>query len=147
MTVFQNSLGVWVLHDGSSYRYFQSEQEARQAMAAMNVSEQPLEIELAQTIVGELLPRLRELYKAMIALQVDWHDAQFQAALATAATNGTLLAGFPAAVWADWGQAFLYIQQALDAEVAALGGRSVEAVREARTSRGIPTARDRRRRG
>ena len=50
MTVFQNSLGVWVLHDGSSYRYFQSEQEARIAMAAMNVSEQLLEIELAQTI-------------------------------------------------------------------------------------------------
>ena len=97
-------------------------------MAALKVSEQPLEIELAQTIVGELLPRLRELYKAMIALQVDWHDAQFQAALATAATNGTLLAGFPAAVWSDWGQAFLYIQQALDAEVAALGGKTARQI-------------------
>ena len=128
MTVFQNSLGVWVLHDGTGYRYFQSEQEARIAMAAMNVSEQPLEIELAQTIVGVLLPRLRELYKAMIALQVDWNDEQFQAALATAATNGTLLAGFPAAVWADWGQAFLYIQQALDAEVAALGGKTARQI-------------------
>ena len=59
MTVFQNSLGVWVVHDGTGYRYFQSEQEARQAMAALNVSEQPLEMEFVQAIVGEFLPNLR----------------------------------------------------------------------------------------
>lgn len=121
--------GDWLLRlDNGSAISFNSEQEARIAMAALNVSEQPLEIELAQTIVGELLPRLRELYKAMIALQVDWHDAQFQAALAAAATDGTLLAGFPASVWADWGQAFLYIQQALDAEVAALGNKTARQI-------------------
>lgn len=119
----------WLLRldDGTAIS-FNSEQEAMTAMAISMVSEHPLEVELAQTIVGELLPRLREIYKAMIALQVDWNDEQFQAALAAAATDGTLLAGFPAAVWSDWGQAFLYIQQQLDAEVAALGGKTARQV-------------------
>lgn len=107
MTVFQNSLGVWVLHDGAGYRYFQSEQEARVAMAALNVSEQPLEVEFVQTIVGEFLPNLRKLYLAMVAMQVQWQDEEFQAALAEAALSGETLAGFPATTWAAWGNALL----------------------------------------
>ena len=128
MTVFQNSLGVWVLHDGSDYRYFQSEQEARVAMAALNVSEQPLEVEFAQTIVGEFLPNLRKLYLAMVAMQIQWQDEDFQAALAEAALSGETLAGFPATTWATWGQALLLLQGFLEAEQATLGGETMRTV-------------------
>ena len=128
MTVFQNSLGVWVLHDGSGYRYFQSEQEARVAMAALKVSEQPLEMEFVQAIVGEFLPNLRKLYLAMVAMQVQWQDEEFQAALASAAQAGTPLAGYPAATWATWGQALLLLQGFLEAEQATLGGETMRTV-------------------
>ena len=125
MTIFQNSLGVWVLHDGSDYRYFQSEQEARVAMAALNVSEQPLEMEFVQAIVGEFLPNLRKLYLAMVAMQVQWQDEEFQAALATAALSETPLAGYPAATWQKWGTALLLLQAFLEAEQATLGGETM----------------------
>ena len=128
MTVFQNSLGVWVVHDGSDYRYFQSEQEARVAMAALNVSEQPLEVEFVQTIVGEFLPNLRKLYLAMVAMQVQWQDEDFQAALAEAALSGETLAGFPATTWAAWGNALLALQGFLEAPQATLGGETMRTV-------------------
>ena len=128
MTVFQNSLGVWVLHDGSVYRYFQSEQEARRAMAILNVSEQPLEVEFAQTIVGEFLPNLRKLYLAMVAMQVQWQDEEFQAALAEAALSETPLAGYPAATWQKWGNALLALQGFLEAPQEALGGATMKTV-------------------
>ena len=128
MTVFQNSLGVWVLHDGTGYRYFQSEQEARRAMAILNVSEQPLEVEFAQTIVGEFLPNLRKLYLAMVAMQIQWQDEDFQAALAEAALSGETLAGFPATTWAAWGNALLALQGFLEAPQEALGGATMKTV-------------------
>lgn len=115
MTIFQNSLGVWVLHDGSDYRYFQSEQEARRAMAILNVSEQPLEVEFAQTIVGEFLPNLRKLYLAMAAMQVQWQDEEFQAALAE-----TALAGHAAADWERWGVVFTELQTWLATPIASI---------------------------
>lgn len=128
MTVFQNSLGVWVMHDGTGYRYFQSEQEARIAMAVSSVSEQPLEVEFVQTIVGEFLPNLRKLYLAMVAMQVQWQDEEFQAALAEAALSGATLAGFPAATWAAWGNALLALQEFLEAPQDALGGATMKTV-------------------
>jgi hypothetical protein len=128
MSMFQNSLGVWVLHDGTGYRYFQSEQEARVAMAALNVSEQPLEVEFVQTIVGEFLPNLRKLYLAMAAMQVQWQDEDFQAALAEAALSGETLAGFPATTWAAWGNALLALQGFLEAPQEALGGATMKTV-------------------
>ena len=128
MSMFQNSLGVWVLHDGTGYRYFQSEQEARVAMAALNVSEQPLEVEFVQTIVGEFLPNLRKLYLAMVAMQVQWQDEDFQAALAEAALSGETLAGFPATTWAAWGNALLALQGFLEAPQEALGGATMKTV-------------------
>ena len=128
MIVFQNSLGRWVFHDGSEYFYFDSEQEARIAMAISTVSEQPLEIEFVQRIVGEFLPGLRALYLAMVAMQVQWQDEEFQAALASAAQAGTPLAGYPAATWATWGQALLLLQGFLEAEQATLGGETMRTV-------------------
>ena len=128
MTVFQNSLGRWVFHTGDDYQYFNSEQEARIAMAVSTVSEQPLEVEFAQTIVGEFLPNLRKLYLAMVAMQVQWQDEEFQAALAEAALSETPLAGYPAATWQKWGTALLLLQGFLEAEQATLGGETMRTV-------------------
>lgn len=97
-------------------------------MAAMNVSEQPLEVEFVQTIVGEFLPSLRKLYLAMVAMQVQWQDEEFQAALAAAALSGETLAGFPAATWAAWGNALLALQGFLEAPQEALGGATMKTV-------------------
>ena len=128
MTVFQNSLGRWVFHDGDAYQYFDSEQEAMTAMAISTVSERPLEIEFVQRIVGEFLPGLRALYLAMVAMQVQWQDEDFQAALAEAALSGETLAGFPATTWAAWGNALLALQRFLEAPQEALGGATMKTV-------------------
>lgn len=128
MTVFQNALGRWVFHSGDDYQYFDSEQEAMTAMAVSTVSEHPLEIEFVQTIVGEFLPNLRKLYLAMVAMQVQWQDEDFQAALAEAALSGETLAGFPATTWAAWGNALLALQGFLEAPQEALGGATMKTV-------------------
>lgn len=128
MTVFQNALGRWVFHSGDDYQYFDSEQEAMTAMAVSTVSEHPLEIEFVQRIVGEFLPGLRALYLAMVAMQVQWQDEEFQAALAEAALSGETLAGFPATTWQKWGTALLLLQAFLEAEQATLGGETMRNV-------------------
>lgn len=38
MNIFQNSLGMWVLHVGATFRYFDSQQEAMIAMAKLNTA-------------------------------------------------------------------------------------------------------------
>jgi len=128
MTVFQNALGRWVFHDGETYQYFDSEQEARTAMAVSTVSEQPLEVEFVQTIVSEFFPALRKLYLAMVAMQVQWQDEEFQAALAAAALSETPLAGYSAATWQKWGTALLLLQGFLEVEQATLGGETMRTV-------------------
>lgn len=128
MTVFQNALGRWVFHDGETYQYFNSEQEARNAMAVSTVSEQPLEIEFVQVIVSDFFPALRKLYLAMVAMQVQWQDEEFQAALVAAAQAGTPLAGYSAATWQKWGTALILLQQFLEVEQATLGGETMRTV-------------------
>jgi len=97
-------------------------------MAVSAVSEQPLEVEFVQRIVGEFLPGLRTLYLAMVAMQVQWQDEEFQAALAEAALSETPLAGYSAATWQKWGTALLLLQAFLEAEQAALGGETMRTV-------------------
>lgn len=119
----------WLLRlDDGTALSFNSEQEARNAMAIQQVSERPLEVEFAETIVGEFLPGLRKLYLAMVTMQVQWPDEEFQAALATAALSGDLLAGYPAATWMKWGQALLLLQRDIDAQQETLGGDSLRTV-------------------
>ena len=77
---------------------------------------------LAETIPGELIPGLREMYLTMIAMSAQWQQKGFQAALADAATNNTLLAGFPASVWMGWGGLLLALLDFLDTPQAAWGG-------------------------
>lgn len=91
----------------------------------MAISEQPLEQELAQTIITQILPALRELYGKLVAMQVQWHDEDFQAALADAAKNGTLLAGFPAETWQAWGVALLAFQEYSQTPLEELKGRTI----------------------
>ena len=82
----------------------------------------PLADVLAEQIPGELIPGLREMYLTMIAMSAQWRQKGFQAALADAATNNTLLAGFPAAVWMGWGGLLLALLDFLDTPQVGLGG-------------------------
>lgn len=82
----------------------------------------PLADVLAEQIPGELIPGLRQMYLTMIAMSAQWQQKGFQAALTDAATNNTLLAGFPAAVWMGWGGLLLALLDFLDTPQAAWGG-------------------------
>ena len=82
----------------------------------------PLADVLAEQIPGELIPGLRQMYLTMIAMSAQWQQKGFQAALTDAATNNTLLAGFPAAVWMGWGGLLLALLDFLDTPQVGLGG-------------------------
>lgn len=93
------------------------------AQAGRNPNERrPLADVLAEQIPGELIPGLRQMYLTMIAMSAQWQQKGFQAALTDAATNNTLLAGFPAAVWMGWGGLLLALLDFLDTPQAAWGG-------------------------
>jgi len=93
------------------------------AQAGRNPNERrPLANVLAEQIPGELIPGLREMYLTMIAMSAQWQQKGFQAALADAATNNTLLAGFPASVWMGWGGLLLALLDFLDTPQVGLGG-------------------------
>jgi hypothetical protein len=93
------------------------------AQAGRNPNERrPLADVLAETIPGELIPGLREMYLTMIAMSAQWQQKGFQAALTDAATNNTLLAGFPASVWMGWGGLLLALLDFLDTPQVGLGG-------------------------
>lgn len=122
----------WLLRlDDGSAMTFDSEQEARTAMAAIEASEQPVEIEFVGHIV-ELMRTLRASYNTMIAMQVEWQGDQFQEALATAATEGTLLAGYPAIWWQEKGAMLQLLQQWLDTPQEQLAGRTPKSILIAR---------------
>ena len=82
----------------------------------------PLADVLAEQIPGELIPGLREMYLTMIGMSAQWQQKGFQAALTEAATNNTLLAGFPASVWMGWGGLLLALLDFLDTPQEGLGG-------------------------
>lgn len=121
MTVFQNSLGVWVLHDGQTYQYFDTEQGARMAEQLQIVGETPAEYEIAATVTGRLLPQLRDALLALTSLKMAWYaneiPAMIEAALAaiseiaeateetptTLTEADTLIAGLPVSAWIAWG--------------------------------------------
>ena len=93
------------------------------AQAGRNPSaRRPLADVLAEQIPGELIPGLREMYLTMIAMSAQWQQKGFQAALTDAATNNTLLAGFPASVWMGWGGLLLALLDFLDTPQEAWGG-------------------------
>lgn len=77
---------------------------------------------LATRIAEGLIPALRQTYLDMAATQVEWQEKRFQAALTTAATDGTLLAGFSAATWQRWGVLMLALEAFLAQPIEALGG-------------------------
>ena len=121
MTLFQNSIGRWVVHDGSTYFYFNSQQEAEMSSALQSIGETPAEVEIAATVTGEILPQLRSALLALSSLKMAWYaneiPAIIEAALAAqaeiaAATEeqpttlteaDTLIAGLPVAAWIAWG--------------------------------------------
>ncbi len=83
-----------------------------------------LQDELAQRIAGELVPALRQLYLEMTAIQVEWQEKSFQAALAAAAANGELLAGFAFQTWHRWGMLLLWLQEGLNTPLEVMGGET-----------------------
>lgn len=87
----------------------------------------PLADDLADRIAGGLIPTLRQAYLDMAAMQVEWMEESFQAALADAAANGTLLAGFSAQTWNTWGMLLVALQTWLATPVEALGGKTPQA--------------------
>ena len=116
----------WILrNDDASVVYFPTEQEAKTAMAISTISEQPIELELAKTVIEDVLPPLRTLYMRMVALKVQWYDEDFQALLKDAAANGTTVAGFSADTWNSWGASLLLLEQFLGTKQDALNGATV----------------------
>jgi hypothetical protein len=83
--------------------------------------------DLAYRIANGLIPTLRQAYLDMAAMQVEWQEETFQAALADAAAGGTMLAGFDAATWNSWGMLLLELQAWLDKPLLALGGKTPQA--------------------
>ncbi len=122
MHIYQSAGGDWIFFDGVDKHRFDTEQEARLAMAAMEASEKSIEAELAAKITGELLPKLRELFAAMTAMQLAWQDNEMSAIIADAAQAQTAIVGFSPETWALWGETFNALQGWLETENAALGG-------------------------
>jgi hypothetical protein len=96
----------------------------------------PLADVLAERIPGELIPALRQLYLDMIAMSAEWQEKKFQAALAEAAANNQLLAGYAPSTWLAWGSLLLALLDFLDTPQAGLGGLTA---RDALLDRYIPT--------
>ncbi len=94
-----------------------ADQQAGRAAGAAK----PLADDLADRIANGLVPTLRQAYLDMAAMQVEWEEESFQAQLADAAANGTLVAGYGAATWQQWGVLLLALQAWLDTPVEALG--------------------------
>lgn len=84
----------------------------------------PLAEDLATRIADGLIPTMRQAYLDMAAMQVEWMEESFQEALAAAAANGTLLAGFSAQTWHTWGMLLVALQAWLSTPVEILGGKT-----------------------
>lgn len=122
MNIYQSAGNDWILFDGVTKHRFDTEREAQQAMAALEASEKPIEAELAGKITGELLPKLRELFAAMTALQLAWQDNEMSAIIAQAAQAQESIVGFSPETWATWGATFQEFQAWLETENPAIGG-------------------------
>lgn len=138
MTVFRNSTGRWVYHDGEHYQFFETEQEARMIEEIGGIGEAPAEVEIAATVTGSLLPQLRDALLALQALKMAWYangiPEMIEAAMAAqaeidAATEekpttlteaDTLIAGLPVQNWAAWGAVFAGLEEWLNAPLAGL---------------------------
>jgi len=119
----------WLLrkNDGSVL-YFSTEREARLAMAAMEASEKPIEVELAAKITSEILPGMRKLFATMSAMQIDWHDNDMAGIIAEAYSSQQAVAGFAPEVWAQWGATFAAWQAWMETENAELNGETPRSV-------------------
>lgn len=122
MTVFKNSVGLWVLHDNEQYEYFGTQEAAQMAELLRAIGETSAEIEIATTMTGTVLPQLRSALLELSALMLSWHandiPAAIDAALAaqtaiaaatddnqtTATVDDTLIAGLSVSTWVAWGE-------------------------------------------
>ena len=126
--VYESSNGDYIYFDGTSKRRYATYQEAIQTMEAVEAGEQPIEIELANTITKRVLPALREVLAELAALQVSWTDNDVQALIDNARATNTNLVGFSPDVWELWGTSFTLFQLFVAAPQEAIGGIPIRKV-------------------
>lgn len=113
MTIFQNSIGRWALHDGATYQYFESEQEAKMAEMTNALAEQPAEYEIAAAVVGDVLPQLRQAL-----LEMTWYANGIDAMIEKLAEEeAATLAGSPIAALQSWSAVFRALKLWLNAPI------------------------------
>lgn len=111
--IFQNSIGLWALHDGATYRYFNTEQEAKMAEMTSALSEQPAEYEIAAAVVGDVLPQLRQAL-----LEMTWYANGIDAMIEKLAEEeAATLAGSPIAALQSWSAVFRALKLWLNAPI------------------------------
>lgn len=110
MTIFQNADRRWVYHDGSTYRYFNSQQEAEKMAQYSTIGETSAEVEIAAIITIELLPQLRNALLQLSSLQMAWHANDIDALVAAAAESNGTVAGLPVEAWQAWAAVFPALQ-------------------------------------
>lgn len=62
MTVFKNSLGKWVVHNGNQYSYYDSEEKAKQMDSYNDIGEGPAEVEIATRLTKKNIARFAPVY-------------------------------------------------------------------------------------
>jgi hypothetical protein len=74
------------------------------------------EEEIAQTVIGSILPSLRTMLEALTSLSQVWNTPgnDIPAKIMAAAQAGQPLAGYSPNTWAEWGQVFLAVEEFLD---------------------------------
>lgn len=119
--IFQNSRGFWVLHDGATYQYFESEQEAKMAEMTNALAEQPAEYEIAATVIGDVLPHLRQALLALVELEMTWYANGIDVTIEKlAADENATLAGLPISAWMAWSAVFQSLNQWLNTPIDAI---------------------------
>lgn len=73
MDVFVNAAGKYVCFDGSRYRFFNSQQEARDFMQTYDIGEAPADIEIAYKLTKDILPNLRKYIFELLAIEATWN--------------------------------------------------------------------------
>jgi hypothetical protein len=74
------------------------------------IGEEPASEYIASIIVTQLLPTMRKLLETLSGLQKMWHVNEMPEQIDGSLASAALLAGFPAAVWAEWGTTLTSLQ-------------------------------------
>lgn len=93
-------------------------------MVVGNGGEMPAEEEIARTVVGKLLPLLRNALAQLNAMQSTWLINGMQEKIVAAQLANETLAGHTAADWAAWGTVLTELQTWLGTPIEGLGNKT-----------------------